>query len=79
MLERKYYCDICRDSEEPKDLFGVKFHGTSREFSISSPYDTDGTHICKKCLVHLVKIVRLHCPFCGTQDNSHSADCAMVK
>lgn len=79
MLKRRYYCEICRDEKSVNEVFGIWFGSSGRTFTISRATETDGTHICRKCLVHLVKLVRLECPFCGTQDGSHSADCAMLE
>jgi len=47
-----YKCDVCREDTPKGDLMGVRFSGL-RDFKLSTPESTDGTHICMRCLGQL--------------------------
>lgn len=48
-MKKNYTCDICRDSKPIDGLVGCYFTSYS-EWRFSLPTETDGTHICNKCL-----------------------------
>ena len=47
-----YTCDICREETLKGNVMGVRFIDM-RQFKLSEPESTQGTHICVMCLNQL--------------------------
>jgi hypothetical protein len=48
MIKTYYFCDICGEQKETKELLGVKF-STFGKFILDHPKSTEGKHICLDC------------------------------
>lgn len=51
-MKQVYWCDICKDEKSLGQLIGLKFSGL-KKFKLDTVHSTDGTHICKDCLLQI--------------------------
>jgi len=51
--EKIYTCNICREYHQPKDTLTGVYFNSKNEFEFRDPRETDGVHICKRCLKQL--------------------------
>lgn len=52
MLEKVYKCNLCHEQREPQAMMGL-FFADLYTFTLCDARETDGSHICMRCLGQL--------------------------
>jgi len=50
--EVRHICDLCKEEDDPKCLFGIKYvwEGDVRRIDFTKALDVADTHICTSCI-----------------------------
>jgi hypothetical protein len=55
--EIRYICNLCKEEDEEKYLFGIKYiriNGDVRQLDFTKNLDIADAHICTSCIVSIV-------------------------
>lgn len=58
MKEIRYICNLCKEEDDPKYLFGVKYvriQGEVRYLEFTKLLDEGDVHLCSSCIVSIVQ------------------------
>lgn len=55
MIERTYKCDLCRDTHQPEELFGLHYSDVKKGWINATPMSVEH-HLCARCISSIQKM-----------------------